>query len=278
MNFKEKMILLGIIFIVAIVLIINFLLIFPPKSLAVNQHKEYFVNKYNINKKDLELVEYNKEHTKKYCNSECFSTEKVKFPRYSIFEYNGTSFTVVNNHDDYLYEELYNGVRMYYSNKLNIEKEKIYITRLNQDEENYYDYINFLYYNNNIKEITDNTIEEFLSQIESNEILVDIKLEINDNQNEYINKVQNNKYKLNYGEKITLYTYQADLDIVDCSTNIDDYYTEPLEYNFFKCLMVSSNGKEYLNDEYKIISFQGYETNQSDDSNIIYFKNGGVKQ
>ena len=254
MKFKEIMILVGIMVTIAIVLIITFLLIVPPKSLVVNQHKKYFANKYNINKKELKLVEYNKTHTKKFCVGECFSTEKVKFPQYSTFEYNGTTFTVVNNHDDYLYEELYNAVRKYYSKKLNIEKEKIYITRLNQDEGNYYDYINFLYYNN-IKKITDNTIEEFLSQKESSEIVVDIKLEINDNQGEYINKVQNNKYKLNYGEKITLYTYQADLDIVDCSTNIDDYYTEPLEYNFFKCLMVSSNGKEYLNEEYKILSF-----------------------
>lgn len=250
---KDKIIFTTIFTIFIIIFVVFFTIKHINQNKFINQSKEYLNEKYGLKKENLKLNFVKLEQNIYMCSGECFSRTKEKFPAYIRFKYENKIITVSNNHDDYLYDGLYNGLRNYYAKLLDINYEDIYI------EINRYLYIEYIY-QKDIKIIDDNIISDFnnyiLDYILNNDyydncdnfnnckkIVINVRIDENNNE-DYDNKISNFKNQLDnhYSDKFIIYTYTSPIKL-ECKNDTPSSWeeTDPKEYIIFRYCDIKIN-------------------------------------
>lgn len=159
-----------------LIILFAFLIIrFVDNKIITNQSRNYLSKKYNIPKSELVLKKVVHKHTKRKCSDgECIGTVKQTIPTYTIFKYHNKKITVCENDDDFLYDDLFYGVRNYYANFFNVDPDNVFVFIYE------YAYMEYLC-NKDLKEITDNDILDFLKEERYAHIIIELSERENKN-------------------------------------------------------------------------------------------------
>lgn len=227
-----------IVVLIIIIAILSIIMLFKLKlkkeeEKTIENARKYLINKYKIENEKLKYKSFIKKHDVTYCSGEvCFGSNlKVTIPDIVRFSYNGEMVSVSNKKDDFLVDDLYNRVREYYANKLNINSSNIFVDEF--DETNS-DYIDFLM-KNKITEIDNTVIDKFLSQYQV--LYIHVVLDNREDENNYVEKIKNNYSNLRYNERIYLH-----YDIFNIEEKYEELYDnlwEDNDYIQFKYYVVT---------------------------------------
>ncbi|MBQ3298415.1 MAG: hypothetical protein IJG97_06465 [Bacilli bacterium] len=160
---------------ILIILFAFFIIRFIDNKRTENLSRNYLSEKYNIPKSELVLKKVIHKHNERMCSDgECIGTVKQVIPSYAIFKYKNKEITVCENDDDFLYEDLFYGVRNYYANFFKVNPDCVFVFIYE------YEYMKYLC-DKDLKEITNVDILDFLQD----DLNVNIVIELSENENDY---------------------------------------------------------------------------------------------
>ena len=168
------------------------------KDKAYKEAVEHLTTKYNIEDDELSLVNVTLEHKVTACSQECIGNHNnATMPTYVRLKYNDKIITVINGKDDYLVQDLYEGIREYYASVLNLSRNKVFIS-IRDDSQSDDGWIDYIYRFNNyllkyhITSIDDVSVRTFLNWLKKEDERIYIYLNASYDELDNFKNISNN--------------------------------------------------------------------------------------